>query len=105
MSDPVKFTLMMVVFCMPLAPLTMAVDCPDGDLHADCRIDIQDLLLFAQQWLDAPSFADIAPLSSPDGIVNFFDFALLAENWQQQEFPLVINEFMAKNDSDRNSVV
>jgi hypothetical protein len=99
MSDSVKFILVMFMFCMPLAGLTIAVDCPVGDLHPDCKIDIQDLSLFAQQWLDptcsGPSCAD---LIGSDG-VNGADYAVLANNWQEQEFPLVINEFMAKNDS------
>ncbi|MHC5143339.1 MAG: hypothetical protein ACYSOY_07080, partial [Planctomycetota bacterium] len=99
MSDPVKFILVMFMFCMPLAGLTMAVDCPAGDLYPDCKIDIQDLSLFAVQWLDiscsGPSCAD---LTGGDG-VNITDFSVLANNWQQQQFPLMINEFMAKNDS------
>ena len=99
MSDPVKFVLMTVIFCIPLAGPTMGVDCPVGDLYPDCKIDIQDVLLFAQQWLDSscsgPSCAD---LTGGNG-VNYPDFAILANNWQRQEFPLVINEFMAKNDT------
>jgi len=99
MPDPVKFILMMVVFCMPLTGLTMADDCPVGDLHPDCKIDIQDVLLFAQQWLDGPcSGSSCADLTGGGG-VNNPDFALLAGNWQAREFPLVINEFMAKNDT------
>ncbi|MBC8378811.1 MAG: lamin tail domain-containing protein [Planctomycetes bacterium] len=99
MSDPVRFILVMFIFCTPLAGLTLAVDCPAGDLHPDCKIDIQDLSLFAQQWLDAPcSGTSCADFTGGDG-VNIEDFAVLAINWQEQEFPLVINEFMAKNDS------
>jgi hypothetical protein len=42
-----------------------------------------------------PNCADL----DGDGSVNLFDFTLLAENWQKQGNPLVINEFMASNSS------
>jgi len=48
--------------------------CPDG-------VDFEDLLVLIDQWLESPSFADIAPASAPDGIVSFPDFALFAQNW------------------------
>jgi len=41
------------------------------------------LAILADQWLNIPGIpsADIAPLPDGDGIVNFFDFALLSDNW------------------------
>jgi beta-lactam-binding protein with PASTA domain len=44
--------------------------CPDG-------VDIFDLAAFSDHWLLAGAPYDI----NNDGIVNFLDFALLAENW------------------------
>jgi hypothetical protein len=99
MYNTVKFTVLIFVFCTSLAGSAIATDCPVGDLYPDCKINVQDLSLFAQQWLDTscsgPSCAD---LTGGNG-VNVADFAILANNWQAQQFPLVINEFMAKNDS------
>ncbi|MGD0785896.1 MAG: GLUG motif-containing protein [Sedimentisphaerales bacterium] len=47
--------------------------CPDG-------VDIFDLAVFSDHWLLEGSPYDI----NNDGIVNFLDFALLAENWLKQ---------------------
>ena len=53
--------------------------CPDG-------VDISDLIILINQWLQAPGTpsADIAPPGG-DGIVNFLDFAVFAENWLRQD--------------------
>jgi hypothetical protein len=68
-----------------------------GDLNGDCKVDPQDLVILADQWLvSSPTAANL------DGIngVNLTDLALLAENWLRRggQITLVINEFMAKND-------
>jgi len=74
--------------------------CPLGDLNGDCQVNVQDLWIFSQQWLDAgcagPGCAD---LDGTNG-VSLTDFALLAESWLTRagQITLVINEFMAKND-------
>ncbi len=41
----------------------------------------------AEQWLGVPGepSADIAPQPNGDGIVNFFDFAIMAEHWLEGE--------------------
>jgi hypothetical protein len=53
-----------------------------GDLNNDCKVDFADLEIMVEQWLQPPGLpsADIWP---PDGndIVNFEDFAVMAENW------------------------
>jgi len=53
-----------------------------GDINGDGAVNMDDLLIMARDWLQADSIADIYPLP-PDGdnIVNFQDFAKLAENW------------------------
>jgi len=50
--------------------------CPDG-------VDMDDLAILCEQWLGAPGTpsADIVPLPDGDGIVNFWDFAALADSW------------------------
>ncbi|MHC4621317.1 MAG: Calx-beta domain-containing protein [Planctomycetota bacterium] len=75
--------------------------CPDGDLDGDCDVDFDDLRTFGQQWLDPPggcSGFDCADLDGLNG-VDMSDFALLAGNWEEEAWPLVINEFMASNAS------
>jgi hypothetical protein len=54
---------------------------PAGDMNLDGRVDNADLMLMGEQWLGAPGVpsADIAP--EPDGVVNFRDFAILANQW------------------------
>ena len=50
---------------------------PDGD------VDIDDLLVLVNQWLQTPSLpsADIAPWPNGDNFVNFLDFAIFADHW------------------------
>ncbi|MBW8000594.1 MAG: S8 family serine peptidase [Planctomycetes bacterium] len=54
-----------------------------GDLNRDCNVGMYDFSMMAAQWLESPTTtpnADIAPPGG-DGIVDFYDIALLAENW------------------------
>jgi len=76
-------------------------NCPPADLNADCTVDIGDLSVFAEQWLDPSgtcSGGGCADLDGEDG-VNLADFALLSRNWLEAGIPLVINEVMASNTS------
>ena len=57
----------------------------DSDLDSDCYVDLQDLMVFASNWLftdcitpDNCQNADFAPT---DGVVDFLDFADLAQQW------------------------
>jgi hypothetical protein len=51
------------------------------DFSCDGKVDFEDLEILSAYWLtDEPSI-DIAPPGAPDGIINFREFALLAENW------------------------
>ncbi|GAH70552.1 unnamed protein product, partial [marine sediment metagenome] len=64
--------------------------CLVGDLNNDCKVNMEDLKLFAEQWLDPPGGS--ADLVGNDG-VNLGDFALLAANWNQTGTPpVIINE-------------
>ncbi|MCE5340065.1 MAG: PASTA domain-containing protein [Planctomycetaceae bacterium] len=49
-------------------------DCPDG-------VDIYDLAFLSSQWLFEGEF--IADIAGGDDIVDFLDFAVLAENWME----------------------
>jgi hypothetical protein len=46
-------------------------------------VDFKDLGILIGQWLQSPGIpsADIAPSPNGDGIVNFLDFAVLAQHW------------------------
>ncbi len=57
--------------------MILDADCPVGDLNDDCQVEWQDLYLFTQDWLELAGEANLDDLNG----VNFFDFALLAQNW------------------------
>jgi len=90
-------TLMLTI---SLAGSVLAV-CPLGDLDENCIVDWEDLRIFARQWLDPLGSCSDPNCADLDGFngVNMSDFALLAKNWYQIGTPLVINEFMASNNS------
>ncbi|MHC4675554.1 MAG: CotH kinase family protein [Planctomycetota bacterium] len=79
-----------------------SLGCPVGDLDHDCDCDMDDVRIFAGQWLaeagcaDHP--ADCADLNEQDG-VDGVDFAILAADWYKKGANLVINEMMADNDT------
>ena len=52
-----------------------------GDFDKDGDVDVVDLARQMQFWLTDESSVDIAPADAPDGIINLFDFAIIAENW------------------------
>jgi len=51
-----------------------------GDFDRDGSVDFEDLRTLASYWLGDDPLVDIAP-AERDGIVNFLDFAIFAENW------------------------
>ena len=55
---------------------------PAGDLNGNCHVGLEDLVLFAAQWLDTGgcSGIDCADLLA-DNIVRLEDFSILSENW------------------------
>jgi hypothetical protein len=65
--------------------IAITAGAPVGDLNFDCGVDYDDLVIFTSAWLTSPeqpnwnADCDINP--SADGIVNEFDFAVLANNW------------------------
>jgi CotH kinase protein/Lamin Tail Domain/Chitobiase/beta-hexosaminidase C-terminal domain len=92
------FLALTVILTVP----AVAVVYPKGDLNQDIRVDIEDLAIFAEQWLDYSGCSGIncAELNGLPG-VDIADFSILAENWLQDYGPpLIINEFMASNSSN-----
>ncbi|MCH9022992.1 MAG: aspartyl protease family protein, partial [Planctomycetes bacterium] len=55
----------------------------------DGKVDMLDLIALALAWSSHPASAnwnpdaDIAPVGSPDGLVNNLDFTILSEHWQE----------------------
>lgn len=57
---------------------------PAGDLTKDCEVDYEDLALLSRYWMaEASDPNDPAVIADiyEDGIVNFYDWALMAGNW------------------------
>jgi len=52
-----------------------------GDLDHDCYIDMFDLKLFAEQWLQEPALKKHDLFEDEDFIVNGRDFSVLGNNW------------------------
>ncbi len=69
-----------------------ALDPSIGDLNDDKIVNIEDMAIFAQQWLDPPG--GTADLVGVNG-VNLSDYAVFSQNWLY--VPLIISEFMARN--------
>ncbi|MDD5327287.1 MAG: lamin tail domain-containing protein [Phycisphaerae bacterium] len=95
------FSLVIVAF---LAGFAAAGLCPEGDLSGDCRVDWWDIKVFAEQWLNPGECEGESACANFDGLngVDFADFAFLANYWLRYGPTLVINEFMASNNSDSN---
>ncbi len=67
--------------------------CIPGDLDENCLVDLKDLMVFTQQWLDTggcsePNCADL----DDDSSVDMADFAIFADNYRNRIKPVVINE-------------
>jgi hypothetical protein len=98
---PMKIPLLTLALVATLACLAGAQTYPKGDLNENYIVDLTDLQLFAQEWLDASCSAPNCS-ADLDGVpgVNLNDFAFIASNWQVHgRIPLAINEFMARNNS------
>lgn len=62
-----------------------------GDFNRDCYVDARDLQQAADVWLFEVDSGDEHNLFRADdltgyGTINFFDFAVLAENWLQSSY-------------------
>ncbi len=78
--------------------------CLYGDMNGDCIVNLPDLFLFLEQWLDTPG--GVANMNGVAG-VNLDDFNLLAQNWLQENKPttiVVINEIHSNPDVETELV-
>lgn len=85
-----------------------AAPCFTGDLTGDCKVDMEDLFLFSQQWLASAGCAGFeyqcADFVGNDG-VNQQDFAVFASVWGTDEgAPIVINEIHYHSDNNTEQV-
>ncbi len=73
---------------------------PVGDLNGDRDVDGEDLSILAAQWLNPVCLIPgcEADLDGTGG-VNIADLSILAESWGTKKASIVINEFMASNNS------
>ena len=53
-----------------------------GDINCSCYVNMEDLVIFVDQWLQSPGIpsGDIAP-EPRDNIVNFLDFVRFSQDW------------------------
>lgn len=56
-----------------------------GDLNSDCKVDIEDLQVFAESWL-TDSGGDL----NSDSSTNFLDYAIFASNWMTADADSVV---------------
>ncbi|UCF43468.1 MAG: lamin tail domain-containing protein, partial [Planctomycetota bacterium] len=92
MRRSLRILLLSLVFIASLAGSALRA-CPVGDVSGNCTVDLHDLRLLAEQWLDPAGSADLDDING----VNMVDFAMLGEDWRKVEAPLLITEFMASN--------
>ena len=91
----VKKLIFSLVLCLSVTALAQAELA--GDLNNDSTVNIADLKLFAEQWLDGPGCAGYpdtcADLVGNDDGVNMADFAVVSGDWLKQTLPpVIINE-------------
>jgi hypothetical protein len=69
------------VSIMPIS--TVWVFCKKADINSSGTVDIEDLSILVDQWLQAPGIpsADISPAPDGDDTVNLQDFELFAQCW------------------------
>jgi hypothetical protein len=90
-----KISLLLLILTT-IVPSSARAECPIGDLDNNCRVNLEDLRIFAEQWLGGESMEANFDGSSN---VDMPDYAMLAEDWLERGIPLRINEFMASNNS------
>lgn len=57
---------------------------PNYNLYLDNKIDVKDLVILIEAWLNMRIPQDIAP-EDGDGIVNLYDFAAFAKTWEDNQ--------------------
>ena len=72
-----------------------------GDLDKNCKVDLVDVLIFVEQWLDpngCPGHPEDCADLDEQGGVTATDFAIIAASWLEDGF-LIINEVMSDNET------
>ncbi len=89
---------MVIVLSIAMGIFSFAI-CPQEDLNNDCDVDIEDMALFAQQWLNDDCTAHVNDCANFNylGNINFKDYAVFSEKWQNRTAPFIISEFLAVN--------
>ncbi len=57
-----------------------------ADLDGDSIIDYNDLIIICDNFLDDFPAADVAPAGAPDGIINFMDYTVVANDWDWPDY-------------------
>jgi hypothetical protein len=80
--------------------------CLPGDLDGDCKVDLPDLILFAEQWVqDVQCSVYDCPDLDKSQDVDMADFSIFSGRWQDQHDPLiVINEIHYHPDNNKEPV-
>jgi len=52
-----------------------------GDFAGGCEINLLDFSVIASYWLQDNPEIDIAPIFEPDGIIDYKELLVLADNW------------------------
>ncbi|MGA2092876.1 MAG: lamin tail domain-containing protein, partial [Sedimentisphaerales bacterium] len=96
-----KYRFLIPVIILASAGFAFARWCPSADLNGNCWVNIYDLKILADQWLNSQFCEETDTCADFDGFnsINFADFAFLANQWQTHGSMLFINEFMASNTS------
>ena len=68
-----------------------------GDLNGDGTVDLNDMALLAEYWLDDPAGSEPYAGVDDDNIVDFMDYALFAQDWMNSAGPVF------KGNQDTNS--
>ena len=81
---------------------SLVAECPEGDMDGDQDVDIYDLQLFVEQWLNPAGCVgypeNCADFVGDDGVSNA-DFAVFAADWLTKTVPvIVINEIHCNPD-------
>jgi hypothetical protein len=95
------YRVLIPVLILASAGFAYARWCPSADLNGNCWVNIYDLEILAEQWLNSELCEEMDFCADYDGFnsVNFADFAFFGNQWQTHGSMLFINEFMASNTS------
>ena len=88
-----------MILTLAMSSFGYGATCPPGDIDGDCKVDLDDLMIMAQQWLWADCIGEECADINGAGGVNLADFAIISEHWLEEGTTLVISEFLAINES------